>query len=56
VNHKEQNIDTTEGGGIAVRSVLPSGLECGDLKFESRNKKRLGLNPITPTLDTLVPS
>ena len=56
VNHKKQNIDTTEADGIAVRSVLLSGLECGDLRFESCNDKRLGLNPITPTLDPLVPS
>ena len=48
--------DTTEGGGLAVKSVVPSGLGCGDPRFESRNGKRLGLNPTTPALDPLVPS
>ena len=36
---------TTESGGLAVNSVVSSGLRCGDLRFEFRNGKRLGLNP-----------
>uniref|UniRef100_A0A2N9IXX6 Protein DETOXIFICATION n=1 Tax=Fagus sylvatica TaxID=28930 RepID=A0A2N9IXX6_FAGSY len=45
-----------QGGGLAVKSVVPSGLGCGGPRFESRNGKRLGLNPTIPTLDPLVPS
>uniref|UniRef100_A0A2N9IQ97 ELK domain-containing protein n=1 Tax=Fagus sylvatica TaxID=28930 RepID=A0A2N9IQ97_FAGSY len=45
---------TTEGGGLAVKGVVPSGLGCGGPRFESRNGKRLGLNPTIPTLDPLV--
>ena len=47
---------TTEGGGLAVKSIVPSGLGCGGPRFESRNGKRLRLNPTIPTLDSLVPS
>jgi hypothetical protein len=46
----------TEGGGLAVKSVVPSGLGCGGPRFESRNGKHLGLNPTISTLDLLVPS
>ena len=53
---QDNEIDTTEGGGLAVKSVVPSGLGCGGPKFESRNKKHLGLNPTIPTLDPLMPS
>ena len=42
-------IITIEGGGLAIRRVLLSGLRCRDPKFESRNGKRLRLNPTTPT-------
>ena len=31
---------TTEGGGLAVKSIIPSGLECGGPRFESCNGKR----------------
>jgi hypothetical protein len=31
---------TTVGGGLAVKSVVPSGLRCGGFRFESRNGKR----------------
>jgi hypothetical protein len=48
--------ETTEGGGLAVKSVVPSGLGCGGPRFESCNGKRLRLNPTIPTLDPLVPS
>jgi hypothetical protein len=44
------------GGGLAVKSVVPSGLGCEGPRFESRNGKRLGLNPTILTLDPLVPS
>ena len=47
---------TIEGGGLAVKSVVPSSLRCGGPKFESHNGKRLGLNLTIPTLDPLVPS
>ena len=47
---------TTKGGGLAVKSIVPSGLRCGGLRFESHNEKLLGLNPTIPTLDPLVPS
>ena len=47
---------TTAGGGLAIISVVPSGLGCGGPRFESRNRKRMGLNPTIPTLDPLVPS
>ena len=53
---KTITIKTTEGGGLAVKSVVPSGLGSGGPRFESRNGKRLGLNPTIPTLDQLVPS
>jgi hypothetical protein len=46
----------TEGGGLAVKSVVSSGLRCGGPKFESRNRMHLRLNPTIPTLDPLVPS
>lgn len=46
-------IITIESGGLAIRRVLPSGLRCRNPKFESRNGKRLGLNPTPPT-STLV--
>ena len=49
-------VTTTEGGGLAVKSVIPSGLGCEGPRFESRNRKHLGLNPTIPTLDSLVPS
>jgi hypothetical protein len=55
-SYQVQALSTTEGGGLAVKSVVPSGLGCGGLRFKSRNGKRLGLNPIIPTLDPLVPS
>ena len=45
---------TTDGGGPAVKSVVPSGLGCGGPRFEFRNGKCLGLNPTIPTLDPLV--
>ena len=44
-NHGEW---TTEGGGLAVRSVLLSGLRCGGPKFESCNGKCLGLKTVKP--------
>ena len=47
---------TTEGGGLAVKSVVPSGLGCEGPRFESRNGKYLELNLTIPTLDPLVPS
>ncbi len=47
---------TTEGGGLTLRSVLPSGLGCKGLRFKSCNDKRLRLNPTTPALDPLVPT
>jgi hypothetical protein len=52
--HMYLAIVTTEGGGLAVKSVVSSGLGCGGPRFESRNGKRLGLNPTIPTLDPLV--
>ena len=48
--------ETTEGGGLAVKSVVPSGLEYEGPRFESHNGKRLRLNPTIPTLNPLVPS
>ena len=45
---------TNEGGSLAVKSVVPSGLGCRGPRFESRNGKRLRLNPTIPTLDPLV--
>ena len=47
-------VNTTESGGLEVKSVVPSGLGCGSFRFEFRNGKRLGLNPTIPTLDPLV--
>ena len=46
----------SSGGGLAVKSVVPSGLGCGGPRFKSHNGKRLRLNPTIPTLDPLVPS
>ena len=53
---KKEMGDTTESGGLAIKSVVPSGLGCGGPRLKSRNEKRLGLNPIIPTLDPLVSS
>ena len=39
---------------ILIILLAPSGLECGGPTFESRNGKRLELNPTTPFLDLLV--
>ena len=36
--------NTAEGDGLALKSVLPSGLGCEDPRFESCNDKSLGLN------------
>ena len=44
-------METIEGGGLAVRSVLLSGLGCGGSRFEFRNGKRMRLNPTTPALE-----
>jgi hypothetical protein len=46
---------TFEGGGLVVMDILLSGLGCG-CPIKSRNGKPLGLDPMTPTHDPLVPS
>ena len=48
-------MSTTGGGGLTVRSVLPSGLGCGGPRFEFRNEKHLEFNLTTPALDQPVP-